>query len=78
MFEQPTTDLFPPEDFGTEALGDAVVSLLGQVAAAQCQALCWVAAYETARGWEGTPAMASFLGYRAGMGSRAAREMVAL
>lgn len=78
MFEQPTTDLFPPQEWGSDAVEDAMVSLYGQVSAAQCQWLCWVAATESARGWEGTPAMASVLGYRCGMPTREARKTVAL
>lgn len=78
MFEQPTTDLFPPQAWGNDAVEDAMVALYGQVSAAQCQWLCWVAANEASRGWEGTPAMASVLGYRCGMPTREARRTVAL
>ncbi|HEU5001336.1 MAG TPA: DUF222 domain-containing protein [Actinomycetota bacterium] len=78
MFEQPTADLFPPEGWSADALGDAVVSLAGQVAAGQCQLLCWLTAFEAAQHWEGTSETATWLGYRCGMAPRAARELVAL
>jgi len=78
MFEQPTTDLTPPPEWSDDAVGDAVVSLTGQVSAGQCQQLCWIADFEARMGWEGTAETASFLGYRCGMAPRAARELVAL